>query len=144
MSHHTVAAALFSAVVLSTGAAGSAGAADLCLIAQFECFGSEPFWRFITTVDGEGKPVVHFIDPDSPGGVTEPVVVDGCLLQENPNDFELTTDAPLSLVASIVGQSCTEADGEVRDFAITLAFDRVDSISGPFRAEGTGCCTRLD
>jgi len=66
------------------------------------------------------------------------------VLQGSPNDFEVTTDAPVSLVANIVGQSCTEPNGDLTDFSVTVTYTQGALSSNPGRVEGTGCCTRLD
>lgn len=144
MSRRVVSAALIAAIGLVAGAPGPAGAADLCLRAEFECIGFEPNWRFTTGVDDEGDPAVYFIDPENPAWQYEPAVVDSCVLQGSPNDFEVTTDAPVSLVASIVGQSCTEPNGDLTDFSVTVTFNQGAQTSNPHSVEGTGCCRRLD
>jgi hypothetical protein len=56
----------------------------------------------------------------------------------------VTTDAPVSLVASIVGQSCTEPNGDLTDFSVTVTFTQGALSSNPNQVQGTGCCTRLD
>jgi hypothetical protein len=133
-----------SGVLASGGFVSTAGAADLCLAAQFQCSGFEPNWQFTTSVDAAGNSVVRFIDPENPNWETEPFVVRGCVLQGSPNDFEVTADAPLSLVASIVGQSCTEPNDEVTDFSVTATFNQGALTGNPNPVSGTGCCTRLD
>ena len=62
----------------------------------------------------------------------------GCLLQGSPNDFEVTTDAPLSLTANIVGQSCTEPNDDVTDFSVTVTF-----MQGALSGNPTGRGNRL-
>jgi hypothetical protein len=143
MSRRIVSAALI-AVCLVSGASGPAGAADLCSAAKFECNGFEPNWQFTTGLDGDGEPVVRFLDPENPGWEQGPLVVSGCVLQGSPNDFEVTTDAPVSLVANIVGQSCTEPNGDLTDYSVTVTYTQGALSSNPGRSEGTGCCTRLD
>ena len=54
------------------------------------------------------------------------------------------TDAPVSLIANIVGQSCTEPNGDLTDFSVTVTYTQGALSSNPNRVEGTGCCTRLD
>ncbi|HEX9905100.1 MAG TPA: hypothetical protein VGA77_09065 [Propylenella sp.] len=134
--------AVAAAAVLAS-AAVSAQAADLCLDQTFKCNGFEPNWQFTTTVDSAGNSVVSFIDPENPNWETEPLVVGGCLLQGSPNDFEVTTDAPLSLVANIVGQSCVEPNDDVTDFSVTVTFVQGALGANPAQVEGTGCCTIL-
>ena len=104
----------------------------------------EPNWQFTTGLDGDGEPVVRFLDPENPGWEQGSLVVSGCVLQGSPNDFEVTTDAPVSLVGSIVGQSCTEPNGELTDFSVTVTYTQGAISSTRARVEGTGCCTRLD
>jgi hypothetical protein len=119
-------------------------AADLCLDTHFRCNGFEPNWQFTTTRDNAGKPVVSFIDPENPDWETAPLVVAGCLRQGSPNDFEVTTDEPLSLVASIVGQSCTEPNDDVTNFSVTVSFNQGAQTPTPNRIDGTGCCQIVD
>jgi hypothetical protein len=119
-------------------------AADLCLGDRFQCNGFEPNWQLFTGTDASGDTVVRFTDPENPNWQTAPLVVHGCLLQGSPNDFELTTDAPLSLVANIVGQSCTEPNGDLTDFSVTVTFNQGAETPNPTRVDGTGCCKRLD
>ena len=138
-----IASAAFLAAGLAVAAFGAARAADLCSAAQFRCNGFEPNWQFTTGLDGAGTPVVRFLDPENPGWEEGPLVVRGCVLQGSPNDFEVTTDAPVSLVASIVGQSCTEPNGDLTDFSVTVTYTQGALSSNPNRVEGTGCCTRL-
>lgn len=132
-------------VALFSGVAGvsSAGAADLCLSTKFQCNGFEPNWQLVTATDASGASVVQFTDPENPNWETEPLTVRGCLLQGSPNDFELTTDAPLSLIANIVGQSCTEPNEDVTDFSVTVTFTQGALSSNPATVEGTGCCQLL-
>jgi hypothetical protein len=122
----------------------SAFSADLCLDTVFRCNGFEPNWQFTTTRDDAGNPVVSFVDPENPDWQTEPLVVRSCLLQGSPNDFEVTTDEPLSLVANIVGQSCTEPNDDVTDFSVTVTFNQGAQTPAPNRVEGTGCCRILE
>ncbi len=124
--------------------APAAQAADLCHQARFQCNGFEPNWQFVTIVDDAGNPAVRFIDPENPDWQTEPLAVRGCVLQGSPNDFEVTADAPLSLVANIVGQRCVEPNEDVTDFSVTVTFDQGAQTPSPNRVEGTGCCERLD
>jgi hypothetical protein len=135
---------LIAALGMIAGTLASAGAADLCSAAKFECNGFEPNWQFTTGPDGNGEPVVRFLDPENPGWEKGPLVISGCVLQGSPNDFEVTTDAPVSLVANIVGQSCTEPSGDLTDFSVTVTYTQGALSSNPGRVEGTGCCTRLD
>ena len=131
-------------ILLSIGAwAGPAQAADLCLFTKFQCNGFEPNWQLVTATDASGGSIVRFTDPENPDWETQPLVVRGCLLQGSPNDFELTTDAPLSLVANIVGQSCTEPNEDVTDFSVTVTFIQGALSSHPTQVEGTGCCQIL-
>lgn len=130
-------------VVVSVGLGGTAGAADLCSAAKFQCNGFEPNWRFVTNFDG-ASPSVEFLDPENPGWEEGPLIVSGCVLQGSPNDFEVTTDAPVSLIANIVGQSCTEPNDDVTDFSVTVTYNQGALTPTPNRVEGTGCCTRLD
>ena len=135
---------VFAALIVSLGVVGSATAADLCSVAQFECSGFEPNWRFVTTSDAAGNSVVEFLDPENPGWETGPLSVRACVLQGSPNDFEVTSDAPVSLLASIVGQSCTEPNDEVTDFSVTVTYTQGAMSSNPNSVQGTGCCKRLD
>src|SRR5687767_13856634 len=139
-----IASAALVAVCLASAAAGPSSATDLCSPAKFECNGFEPNWQFTTGHDGDGEPVVRFLDPENPGWEQGPLVVSGCVLQGSPNDFEVTTDAPVSLVAKIVGQNCTEPNGDLTDFSVTVTYTQGALGSNPARVEGTGCCTRLD
>ena len=136
-------AAVLSAVGMAMGAA-SAQAADLCLELKFKCDGFEPNWQLFTDVDGEGDTVVRFTDPENPNWETEPLIVDSCLLQGSPNDFELTTEAPLSFIANIVGQSCTQPNGDLTDFSVTVTFVQGALSDHPAQVEGTGCCQLLE
>ncbi len=142
MSRHVM--SLIAAFGLFAGTYGSADAADLCSAAKFQCNGFEPNWQFTTGLDSAGSPVVRFLDPENPGWEQGPLVVSGCVLQGSPNDFEVTTDAPVSLVANIVGQSCTEPNGDLTDYSVTVTYTQGALSSNPGRSEGTGCCTRLD
>ena len=144
MSRRIVSAALIAAFGLAPLASAPAGAADLCSAAQFRCNGFEPNWQFTTGLDGAGDPVVRFLDPENPGWEEGPLEVRGCVLQGSPNDFEVTTDAPVSLVANIVGQSCTEPSGDLTDFSVTVTFTQGALSSNPNKVEGTGCCIRLE
>jgi hypothetical protein len=139
-----ISAALIAAFGLISGGSGPADGADLCSAAQFRCNGFEPNWQFTTGLDSEGNPVVRFLDPENPGLEQGPLVISGCVLQGSPNDFEVTTEAPVSLVANIVGQSCTEPNGDLTDFSVTVTYTQGALSSNPGRVEGTGCCTRLD
>jgi hypothetical protein len=136
------AALLISIASLSMGAA-PANAADLCLDLRFKCDGFEPNWQLFTDVDG-GNTIVRFTDPENPEWESEPLVVDSCLLQGSPNDFELTTDAPLSLVANIVGQSCTQPNGDLADFSVSVTFIQGALSDHPTQVEGTGCCQMVE
>ena len=73
-----------------------------------------------------------------------PLSLKGCVLQGSPNDFEVTSDAPLSLVASIVGQSCTEPNDDVTDFSVTVTYTQGAMSSNPNSVQRTGCCKRLN
>ncbi len=142
MSRHVT--SLIAAFGLFAGTYATADAADLCSAAKFQCNGFEPNWQFTTGLDGDGESVVRFLDPENPGWEQGPLVISGCVLQGSPNDFEVTSDAPVSLVASIVGQSCTEPNGDLTDFSVTVTYTQGALSSNPARVEGTGCCTRLD
>jgi len=119
-------------------------AADACLDIKFECRGSEPFWDFTTSVDGDGQKVLRFRDPENPDYQNNPIVIDACVLQGSPNDFEVTTGGPLDLVANIVGQSCTEPNDNVTDFSVTATFNQGAQTSSPRQVTGPGCCTQVD
>jgi hypothetical protein len=136
-------AALFVSVVGLTAAMAPASAADLCLDLKFRCDGFEPNWQLFTDT-AEGDTVVRFTDPENPDWETEPLIVDSCLLQGSPNDFELTTDAPLSLIANIVGQSCIQPNEDVTDFSVTVTFIQGALSGNPNQVEGTGCCQLLE
>lgn len=123
--------------------AAPVGAADLCLDMQIQCNGFEPNWQFVTDVDGQGT-IIRFIDPENPNWETEPLAIESCLLQGSPNDFELSTPEPLSLIASLVEQSCIEPNGDEADFSVTATFNQGALTPNPNRVDGTGCCTRLD
>lgn len=131
-------------ILISTGALTAAAlpcrAADLCLGQAFKCSGFEPNWQFTTAPAGAGQTSVSFVDPENPNWQSEPLVVDGCLLQGSPNDFELTTDAPLSLVASIVGQRCVEPNDDTTDFSVTVTYIQGALSDHPMQVQGTGCC----
>lgn len=142
MSRHSVATVLVSMGLAFGGA--SAPAADLCLGLKFRCDGFEPNWQLFTDVDGGGDTTVRFTDPENPNWETEPLVVESCLLQGSPNDFELTTGAPLSLIANIVGQSCTQPNDDVTDFSVTVTFTQGAVSDHPTQVEGTGCCQLLE
>ena len=136
------------AVLIIVGVLASAGgpawSADLCSSARFQCNGFEPNWQFVTASDSAGNPTVQFLDPENPGWEEGPLEVGGCVLLGSPNDFEVTSAAPLSLIASIVGQNCTEPNGDLTDFSVTVTFNQGAMTSAPNRIEGTGCCKRLD
>jgi hypothetical protein len=142
MSRHGAAAILISVSSLALGTA-SARAADLCLNLEFRCDGFEPNWQLFTDVDG-GDTIVRFTDPENPDWESEPLVVDSCLLQGSANDFKLTTDAPLSLIANIVGQSCTQPNGDLTDFSVTVTFIQGALSDHPAQVEGTGCCQMVE
>jgi hypothetical protein len=135
---------LLKSFALTLVLSSSAAAADLCGSARFQCNGFEPNWQFTTALDEAGNPVVRFLDPENPGWEEGPLVVGGCVLQGSPNDFEVTSQAPVSLLASIVGQSCTEPNDDLTDFSVTVTFDQGALTSSPNRVEGNGCCKRLD
>jgi hypothetical protein len=132
------------AAICAIAAPGLARAADLCLDMPIQCNGFEPNWRFVTDVDGEGGTTVRFTDPENPSWETEPLVIESCLLQGSPNDFELSTPEPLALIASIVEQSCVEPNDDVLGFSVTATFNQGALTPNPNRVEGTGCCKRLD
>ncbi|MBK1622456.1 hypothetical protein [Afifella marina] len=123
-------------------AAAPALAGDPCLDIAFTCRGAEPFWSFTTGVDAAGREVVRFSDPENPGYQESPLVMEGCVEQGAPNDFELTTDEPLDLIASIVGQSCTEPSGETTDFSVMVSFKQGAQTAMPREVTGKGCCVR--
>ncbi len=137
-----------AALILGAGvlafAGGPASAADLCSTARFQCNGFEPNWQFVTASDSAGNPAVRFLDPENPGWEEGPLEVAGCVLLGSPNDFEVRADAPLSLVASIVGQNCTEPNGDLTDFSVTVTYNQGALTPNPNRINGTGCCERLD
>ena len=133
------AAALAAAFALAAPARG----ADLCVDLALKCNGFEPNWQFTFDPEASGG-VVSFTDPENPNWETEPLVVEGCLLQGSPNDYELNTDAPLSLQASITEQTCVEPSGETSDFSVSATFNQGALTSTPNRVNGTGCCVRLD
>ena len=144
MSWRGTAAVLVSFASVIVGAA-PAPAADLCLGLTFKCDGFEPNWQFTTHVVPEGgDTVVRFTDPENPNWETEPLVVLSCLVQGSPNDFELRTDEPLSLVASIVGQSCVKPSEEVTDFSAIVSYIQGALSDHPRRVEGPGCCQLLE
>jgi hypothetical protein len=136
--------AVLLALPVSAFVDGPTLAADLCLPAQFKCNGFEPNWQFVTGVNGAGQTVVRFTDPENPNWQSEPLVVRGCVLQGSPNDFEVTTGAPLSLIANIVGQRCIEPNEDVTDFSVTARFVQGAVSDHPALVDGTGCCERLD
>jgi hypothetical protein len=143
MSRKSFTAILVSVAGLAMGVA-SAHAADLCLDLKFKCDGFEPNWQLFTDVVADGgDTVVRFTDPENPNWQTEPLIVDSCLLQGSPNDFELTTDAPLSLIANIVGQSCTQPNDDVTDFSVTVTFVQGALSGNPNQVQGAGCCQML-
>ncbi len=141
MSRISVAAIIAFAAGVVIGA--PAGAADLCLGLKFKCDGFEPSWEFITGTDSAGAKVVTFIDPENPNWESEPLVVDDCVLQGSPNDFEVTSDAPLSLIANIVGQGCTKPNDEQTNFSVTVTYTQGALSSHPMTVQGTGCCEML-
>ncbi|MDQ0326706.1 hypothetical protein J2R99_002575 [Rhodopseudomonas julia] len=122
--------------------AAPASAGDPCLDITFTCRGAEPFWSFTTGVDAEGRDVVRFSDPENQDDQESPLVIEGCVEQGAPNDFELTTEAPLDLIASIVGQSCTEPSGEKTDFSVMVSFKLGAQTATPREVSGKGCCVR--
>ncbi len=120
-------------------------AADLCLDLKFRCDGFEPSWQLFTDVVADGgDTVVRFTDPENPNWETGPLIVNSCLLQGSPNDFELSTEAPLSLIANIVGQTCVEPNDEETDFSVTVTFVQGALGADPRRVEGVGCCQLLE
>jgi hypothetical protein len=119
-------------------------AADLCIDLRLQCDGFEPNWQFTTSVNLVGRTVVVFTDPENPNWETRPLVADGCMLQGSPNDYELTTGAPLSLIASITEQSCTLTNDEVVGFSVSARFVQGALGSTPRPVTGPGCCFRLD
>ena len=141
MSRRLIAVALLGAAGFS--ATSLAPAADLCASTKFKCNGFEPNWQFVTATDAGGGTVVEFTDPENPDWETTPLIAQGCLLQGSPNDFELITEAPLSLTANIVGQSCTEPNEDVTDFSVTVTFRQGALSDHPAEVSGTGCCTIL-
>jgi hypothetical protein len=127
-------------VALAIATATPASAADLCLAFKFKCDGFEPNWQFTTGTGESGGPVVNFTDPENPNWQTDQLIVRSCLLQGSPNDFELTSDAPLALTASIVGQDCVKPNDDHTDFSVTVTY-RQGALSGhPMTVQGTGCC----
>jgi hypothetical protein len=136
--------ALLVAAATVAASLSAARSADLCLDTAFRCNGFEPNWQFTATEDDTGSPVVSFTDPENPDWQSAPLVVGGRVRQGSPNDFEVTTDEPLSLVANIVGQSCTEPNEEVTDFSVTVTFNQGAQTPAPNRVEGTGCCRILE
>ena len=141
MSRQSATAALMLSVGALACAGGPVRSADLCSSARFQCNGFEPNWQFVTTSDSAGTPAVRFLDPENPGWEEGPLDVGGCVLLGSPNDFEVTSDAPLSLIASIVGQHCTEPNGDLTDFSVTVTFNQ-GAMTPNRRVEGTGCCKR--
>jgi hypothetical protein len=131
-----VASVLLSVAGLLAGTP-SAGAADLCLDVKFGCDGFEPNWQL--TTGGENK-TVSFVDPENPNWETDPFTVRGCVLQGSPNDYEVVTDKPLSLTASIVGQSCIKPNEETTDFSVTVTYIQGARSGNPREVQGTGCC----
>jgi len=125
-------------------AATAAPAADLCVNLPLRCSGFEPNWQFTIVSQDGGNDIVRFTDPENPDWETKPLSVPGCVLQGSPNDYELTTDAPLSLEASITEQSCVEPNDEVSGFSISATFNQGALTGAPNRVTGTGCCRRLD
>ncbi len=143
MSRNGAAAVFMSIAGLVMGGA-SAGAADLCLDVKLRCDGFEPSWQLFTAAKNSGGTVVRFTDPENPNWESEPLVVESCLLQGSPNDFELTTDAPLSLIANLVGQSCTMPNDEKTDFSVTVTYVQGALSDHPATVQGTGCCRMLE
>jgi hypothetical protein len=135
---------LIAPLLIALGVTGSASAADLCSSAQFQCNGFEPNWQFVTGSDSAGNPVVQFLDPENPGWEDGPLTISGCVLQGSPNDFEVRSDAPVSLLASVVGRSCTEPNGDLTNFSVTVTYDQGALTPDPNRVEGTGCCKLLE
>jgi hypothetical protein len=144
MSRRSVSAVLVCVSGLAFGGVSAGAAADLCVDLKFRCDGFEPSWQLLTDVDGAGDTVVRFTDPENPNFETEPLVFNSCLLQGSPNDFELTTEAPLSLIANIVGQSCTLPNGEATDFSVSATYMQGAVSDSPTRVEGAGCCRLLE
>src|SRR3712207_2767240 len=138
--HIRLAAAAFGAAL---ALAAPARAADLCVDLALQCNGFEPNWQF-TFDPGANGGTVSFTDPENPNWETEPLVVEGCLLQGSPNDYELNTNEPLSLQASITEQTCVEPSGETSGFSVSATFNQGALTSTPNRVTGTGCCVRLD
>ncbi len=68
---------IFATLIISLGFVGGANGADLCGAEKFQCNGFEPNWRFVTTSDSAGNPVVQFLDPENPGWETGPLSVRG-------------------------------------------------------------------
>jgi hypothetical protein len=141
MTHDIRSATAALAIALAL-AASPAPAADLCVDLALRCNGFEPNWQF--TFDPNADGVVRFTDPESPNWETEPLSVEGCLLQGSPNDYELNTDAPLSLQAFITEQNCTEPSGETSGFSISATFNQGALTGNPNRVTGTGCCNRAN
>jgi hypothetical protein len=135
--------AAFLALAIGAGAV-PAQAADLCLAFKFKCDGFEPNWQLTTGTGEEGGTVVTFTDPENPNWETDRLIVPSCLLQGSPNDFELTADAPLSLIANIVGQDCVKPNEEHTDFSVTVTYKQGALSSHPAQVEGTGCCQKLE
>lgn len=131
---------LLSGLVVSS----QASAADLCLHMPIQCNGFEPNWQFTTSQDPSGETFISFIDPENPNWQTEPLVIESCILQGSPNDFEINTGAPLSLSASITEQNCVEPNEEVFDFSINATFNQGAQTPNPNLVNGTGCCKRLN
>ena len=136
--------ALAFAASLTLGAAPTL-AADLCLDVRFKCDGFEPNWQLFTDMVAEGgDTVVRFTDPENPNWETEPLIVESCLVQGAPSEFELSTEAPLSLMASIVGQSCIQPNDEETDFSVIVMFVQGAASDSPRHVEGVGCCELLE
>ena len=138
----SVVALSISGLLVSTPA--PVAAADLCLNMRIQCNGFEPNWQFVTGVGAGGGTVIRFIDPENPNWETEPLVIESCLLQGSPNDYELSTPEPLSMVANITEQSCIEPNEEVFDFSVNATFNQGALTASPRRVGGTGCCKRLN
>jgi len=134
---------LAAIVATAIGAAAPANAADLCLAFKFKCDGFEPNWQFTTGADASGGTVVTFIDPENPNWQTDQLIVRSCLLQGSPNDFELTSDEPLSLIANIVGQDCVKPNDDHTDFSVTVTYTQGALSSHPMTVHGPGCCQML-
>ena len=142
MRFHKTKALTFAAGL--TFGAVPASAADLCIDVRFRCDGFEPNWQFLTDAVAEGgDTVARFTDPENPNWETEPLIVNSCLLRSGPSEFELSTEAPLSLIASIVGQSCIQPNDDETDFSVIVMFIQGALSESPRPVEGVGCCELL-